>query len=173
MEDQKHPFAMFPSRIWNLPGITIQLLKFYEKIFQFWHQGNPCFLSNDALMEYAGMKSDSTLSDAFKYFEMHGEIKRITIKGRRYIVQPQLTLEIENKNSPVDNLPENSANNDTPLAPARPNPRCSETLPLATARHNKRILINYITQIWMIFDTFLLLHNTFITKPFITTTVQW
>ncbi|HEX3767536.1 MAG TPA: hypothetical protein VHT72_04130 [Puia sp.] len=88
MTTPNHPFVMFPSRIWNLPSMTIQLLKFYEKIFQFWHQGHECFLSNKVLMEYSGMKSDSTCREAFTYFEKHGEMKRILKGGKRYILPP-------------------------------------------------------------------------------------
>ena len=132
-----HPFVMFPSRIWSLPGITIQLLKFYEKIFQFWHQGHECFLSNKALMEYAGMQSAATLSAAFTYFEKHGELKRVNKDGKRYIIPPQPRVATET----VDNSPENES---TPLATARGGSRSSEGGGLATARHNN---INIIKQI--------------------------
>lgn len=122
-------FVVIPVRILNLPNLTIQLLKFYEKIFQFWHSGNECFLNNSTLMEYCGMKSMATLSDAFKYFEDHQEMKRVQKDGKRYIIPPQ---------------PKLSTDDEKPLSPGQdplslqrdPPSRHSETPPLATARHN-------------------------------------
>jgi hypothetical protein len=120
MSDLKHPFVMFPSRIWNLPKITVQLLKFYEKIFQFWHQGHECFLGNKTLMEYSGMKSDSTVRDAFTYFESHGELKRVMRNGKRYIIPPTPRLSTDS----VDNLPKNSSNSVHTSAVALGGERC-------------------------------------------------
>ncbi len=140
MSDLKHPFVMFPSRIWNLPSITLQLLKFYEKIFQFWHQDYKCFIGNRALMEYAGMKSDSTVRAAFTYFESHGEMKRVMKGGKRYIVQPVRAVETEI----VDNLGENSSKNDHTSATALPPQRHSAGTPSATALPNN---INIIKEI--------------------------
>jgi hypothetical protein len=139
MSDLKHPFVMFPTRIWNLPGITLQLLKFYEKIFQFWHQDHKCFIGNRALMDYAGMKSDSTVRAAFTYFETHGEMKRVMKAGKRYIVQPVKAVETES----VDNLHENSATNDHTSAPALGGERHSAGTPSAPALPNN---INIIKQ---------------------------
>lgn len=127
--ESNHPFVMFPTRIWNLPGITLQLLKFYEKIFQFWHQGYECFLSNKTLMEYSGMKSDSTVRDAFTYFEKQGELKRINKNGQRYIIPPTPKVLVNNL--------------DTPSATALPPQRHSDAPPSATALPNN---INIIKQ---------------------------
>lgn len=124
------PFFTIPSRIMNIPGITIQLLRFYEKIFQYWHHDHECFIGNDALMEHCGMKSESTISKAFQFFEKAGEIKREIRDGHRYITQPPRSIKIgKEKNNKLST---------TPLATARGNPRASETPPLAAARHNKK-----------------------------------
>jgi len=105
-------FFIVPSRILDLPNITLQLVRFYETIFQFWNKGKNCFLSNELIKERTGMKSDSTVSDAFQYFEENKEMKRIYKGSKRYIVQ---TLFIEHSDEdgplpcergkvPVDNL---------------------------------------------------------------------
>ena len=132
-------FVMFPSRIWNLPGITLQLVKFYEKIFQFWNKSHDCFVKNETLKEYTGMSSDSSISSAFQYFEALGEMKRIRKNGRRFIIQPRQSIEDRTEveaNHSVDNSVKNSTETAHTLATARPDPRYSETRPLATARHN-------------------------------------
>jgi hypothetical protein len=133
-------FFIVPARIMNLPELTIQLLKFYEKIFHFWHSGCECFVGNKVLMEYAGMKSTSSVADAFQYFESHGEMKREIRNGRRFISAPLRELEID-RSSQDEKL------STYPLAVARPPSRCSETPPLAVARHsnnklNKKLNIN-------------------------------
>jgi hypothetical protein len=75
-----------PSDIWDLPNLTIQLLRFYEKIYQSVCFPKGCFLSNEILKEYSGMSSDSSISEAFKYFEASGKIKRVIDNGRRYLI---------------------------------------------------------------------------------------
>lgn len=131
-----HPvFIMFPSRIWNLPGITIQLLKFYEKIFQFLNKDCDCFVNNETLKEYTGMISDSSISAAFQFFEKNNELMRVMKNGKRYIVQPSRYIE-DKTNEPVDKIENNSTNNSQGLATARGGSRYSEGGGLATARHN-------------------------------------
>lgn len=128
-------FFTVPYRIITLPGITIQLIRFYEKIFQFWYRDHECFIGNDELMEHCGMKSESTISKAFQFFEKAGEIKReIRPSGQRYIIQPPRKVEIVQKKNDKLSTP--------PLATARVTPRASETPPLATARHNNNNLNN-------------------------------
>lgn len=122
-------FFTVPNRIINLPGLTLQLLRFYEKIFQYWHHDSDCFIGNDALMEHCGMKSESSLSKAFQFFEKAGEIKRETREnGQRYIIQPPRRIEIKQE--------KDKKLSTSTLATARGNPRASETPSLATARHN-------------------------------------
>jgi hypothetical protein len=139
MSNQVHPFVMFPTRIWNLPGITLQLLKFYEKIFQFWHQGYECFVSNKTLMEYAGMKSDSTVRDAFTYFEKNSELKRVMRGGKRYIIPPQPRVSTDS----VDNSDKSSANDVHTSAVALGGERCGAGGTSAVALPNN---INIIKQ---------------------------
>ncbi|HMH31923.1 MAG TPA: hypothetical protein VK543_02780 [Puia sp.] len=121
--------------------MTLQLLKFYEKIFQFWHQGYECFVSNKTLMEYAGMKSDSTVREAFIYFESHGEMKRTNKDGQRFIIPPQPKVIIEN--DPVDKSSKNSSNDVQTSAVALGGERCGAGGGSAVALDNN---INIIKQ---------------------------
>ena len=105
--DQKVWFTV-PYHIRKLPGMTLALLDFYETIFEFWNKGNPCFLSNSAIMERTGIKSSTTIHDAFTYFEQHNAMKRVFENGRRFIIQV-LKVETENEKS-VDNKPNNCTN---------------------------------------------------------------
>ena len=132
MQDYQQAFFTVPYRVMQLPDLTIQLLKFYETIFHFWHVGNKCFLNNKSLKERTGMKSDSTIAAAFQYFEKHNEMKRVMKGGKRYIIQPVLSTETD----PVDNSPENCSNDAHGLAVARGGSRCSEGGGLAVARDN-------------------------------------
>lgn len=79
-------FYIIPRYIRKLEGITLTFLDFFETIFQFWNKGKSCFLSNALIKKRAGIKSDSTINDAFKFFEKQGVMKRIQKDGRRYIV---------------------------------------------------------------------------------------
>lgn len=91
----KSAFFIIPSHILDLPGITLTYLKFYETMFQFWNHGKRCFLSNAAIMERTGIKSLSSIHDAFKYFENHGLIRRLGHDNNRYIVQVASVIDIE------------------------------------------------------------------------------
>jgi len=94
MSEYQAAFFIVPSRILNLPNITLAYLRIYETIFQFLNHGKPCFLSNEMIKERTGVTSISTLIDSFKYFEAHGELKRITKDGKRYFIQPSRHIEI-------------------------------------------------------------------------------
>lgn len=133
MSDYKSAFFVVPSRILELPNLTLQLLRFYETIFQFWNHGKICFLSNDLLMERCGMKSKSTIQEAFEYFEGHGEIKREFKGKKRYITNPNQRIELEDE--PVDKYKKSKSE---PLATASAITRHSETKTLATARHKNK-----------------------------------
>lgn len=92
-------FVVIPKRIWDLPDITLQFLKFYETIFQFWHRGKKCFLTNQSIKDRTGIKSTSTLIEAFSFFEQHNEMKRITNdSGKRLIIDPRHSIEFEEEN---------------------------------------------------------------------------
>jgi hypothetical protein len=121
----RSPFFTIPTRIMDLPGLTLAFLRFYETIFQFWHRDEECFLSNEMIKKRTGISSSSTIQEAFEFFEKNNEIKRIMKNGRRFIEQPPRSIEIE------------------PLSLQRDPPsRCAETPPLATARHNKNNINN-------------------------------
>jgi len=101
----KPAFIVIPSNIWDLEGITLSFLRIYETIFQFWHRGKKCFLTNEAIMERTGVKSESTIKEAFVFFEKHNVLKRMNNEktGQRFLVQPSLYVEIESESAPVDN----------------------------------------------------------------------
>lgn len=137
MSEYQPTFIVIPARIWNLPNITIQQLRFYEKIFQFWNCGRECFINNQTLKDSTGMISDSSISDAFQYFESHGEMRRVVRNNKRYILpKSPLLVQEKEEDQPVDNSDENSTNNSQGLAPARGGSRPSEGGGLAAARHN-------------------------------------
>jgi hypothetical protein len=79
-------FYITPYFIRELPGMTLALLDFYETIFEFWNRGEPCFLSNEKIMELTGIKSLSTINEAFQYFEKHNVMKRVFEDNRRCVV---------------------------------------------------------------------------------------
>ena len=137
-------FLVIPGKIKKLPGLTLQLLWFYEAIFQFWHHDMECFLTNDALKERTGMKSDSTISSAFAYFEKHGLLKRITIDGRRYLVKPEKLIEEPKQIKKIKKQVKiNNIDKISRVSPQRGGgSRHSEGEGLATARHNNNNLNN-------------------------------
>jgi hypothetical protein len=97
MSDQnyKPSFFVVPFHITELPDITFAFLKFYETIFQFWNKGLNCFLSNSIIMERTGIKSISTINDAFQFFEKHNEMRREVQNGQRYIIQPERKIKTD------------------------------------------------------------------------------
>lgn len=143
MSEYKAAFFIVPARIMNLPGLTLSFLKFYETIFQFWNHRKNCHLSNASLKERTGITSSSTIQEAFEFFAHHNEMLRIVKNGHRYIEQPPQSVEFDYSNDEDNDqeLNKKSAQNPvTPLAVARPPSRCSETPPLAVARHNNKKL---------------------------------
>ncbi len=119
-------FFIVPSRILKLDGLILSHLRVYETIFQFWNHDKPCFLSNDSLMERTGIKSASTIREALMFFEKHGELLRVTEKGKRYIVQPVQKI-------PVDNF-------DEPVARSTPPRRQVDAPPVARSTHKNKNL---------------------------------
>ena len=121
-------FAVFPQRIWNLPGITLAYLRIYETIFQFWNHGSLCYLTNAAILQRTGVASISTLIDAFQFFEKHNELKRSIIDGKRYLIQPERKIETDTE--PPPDKPTKSEKNqcDKGVSTERYPPyRCSDT----------------------------------------------
>jgi hypothetical protein len=93
-------FYIIPRHIRKLPGMTLALLDFYETCFQFWNKGKSCFLKNPTLKKRTGIKSDSTINDAFQYFEKHNVLKREFKNERRYITPIFCDVETEDRISP-------------------------------------------------------------------------
>lgn len=125
MSDYKSAFFVVPSRILDLPNITLAQLRVYETIFQFINHGKPCFLSNEMIKERTGILSYSTINQAFNFFELHGELKRVLKDGKRYFVQPSRHISVEN-DQPVDK----------PIALPIPPYRSTDTPPIGTPIHN-------------------------------------
>jgi hypothetical protein len=133
-------FFIVPSRISRLPDITIACLRVYETIFQFWNHGRQCYLSNDAIMERAGITSTSTLSEAFMYLESKGELIRKMKGKKRYFIQPERIVEVDDM--PVDNFDESSTKTSHGLGTPRARSRYAESDGLGTPRHNNKNINN-------------------------------
>ena len=126
--EYKSVFKIIPTHIWDLDDLTFGALKFYQTIFEFWHAGRDCYLSNSAIMKRTGIKSSAKISTCFKYFEKKGLMKRALIEGKRYILQPRSKIECEP-------LPEET-DTDALSLEGDPPSQCSETPPLSAVRHN-------------------------------------
>jgi hypothetical protein len=124
-------FFIVPSRIMNLPDLILSYLRVYETIFQFWNKGKKCYLSNSAIMERTNIKSESTIREAFAYFEKHNELKRKTVKGKRYLIQPEQIIEL-------DDLVGNPEPVDNPVAKSTPPRRQVDAPPVAKSTHNNK-----------------------------------
>lgn len=98
-----------PYHIRKLPGMSLALLDFYETIFEFWNNGQQCFLSNKLLMERTGIKSINTIHGAFQFFESNNVMKRVIKNNKRYVIQV-LRAETECEiGEAVDKSPKNDA----------------------------------------------------------------
>lgn len=129
-------FFIVPSRILKLPELQFSHLKIYETIFQFWNHDKPCYLTNSVIMERTGISSESTLRDAFIYFEKHNELIRRKIKGKRHFIQPERIIEV--KDQPVDKLENYSIKNVHTVAVSTVDRRCSDAPTVAVATHNNK-----------------------------------
>lgn len=136
----KSTFFVVPSRILNLPGLTLAFLKVYETVFQFWNHGQACWLGNDAIKERTGIESDSTIREAFIFFEKNKEMKRKTIGKKRYLEQPKMALQVENV--PVDKPKKRSKKIVHPVDLATSTRRFSDGLPVDLATHNNKKINN-------------------------------
>ena len=87
-------FFIIPRYIRKLPGLTLAYLDVYETIFQFWNKNKDCFLGENALCERTGYKR-AIIYRALRFFEQHNELKRINIKGQRYLVKPEKSIETD------------------------------------------------------------------------------
>lgn len=130
-------FFIVPIRIMNLPDIQLSYVRIYETIFQFWNHGKNCYLSNSAIMERTGIKSDSTIREAFIFFEKYGELIRRKKGGKRYLVQPERTIEID---SPVDKSKIDSIKTIHTVAKSTPNRRQVDAPTVAKSTHNNKKL---------------------------------
>lgn len=104
-------FFIIPSYIAYLPGMTLNFLKIYETIFQFWNHNKACYLSEKSLMERTKV-CRTQIYDALTYFEKHGEIKRVRKGMKRYLVRPQKVIETDCTDlDPMSGIAEVSTNN--------------------------------------------------------------
>jgi len=136
---------MVPYHIRKLPGMTLALLDFYETIFEFWNNGAQCVLKNETIMERTGIKSISTIQEAFQYFEKHNVMKRV-VKGRQRFIVQVLNVKTDSddleKDEPVDNSENNSSKSDQGIAPAIGRYRPSDRQGIAPAIHNNNNINN-------------------------------
>jgi biotin operon repressor len=84
-------FFTVPYRIMYLPGMVHNYALVYQQIFRFWYNKSNCFISNAELSKRVGCSS-TTVKEAIRFFEKNGEIKRVMTSGRRYLVQPELSV---------------------------------------------------------------------------------
>lgn len=94
MSDQNYNqnFFITPYFILNLPGLTLSYLKVYETIFQFWNKGKVCYLSNSTIHERTGVCL-TQIKEALNFFEKAAELKRVTKGTKRYLIQPERSIE--------------------------------------------------------------------------------
>ena len=140
MSEFNKNWYIVPNHIRKLPGMTLALLDFYETIFEFWNNGQKCILKNETIMERTGIKSKSTIQEAFVYFEKNNVMKRVMKGNQRYLVQ---VLKVEtNDDGPasVDKSNKSSIKSDQGLGTASGGSRPTETQGLAPARHNNNKL---------------------------------
>lgn len=114
--------------------------KVYETIFQFWNNDKQCYLSNNAILERTGLTSLGGLAEAFMFFELHGELKRKYVRGKRYFVQPEKIIEAEDM--PVDNPKNDSTKLNQGLTPVRGGSHSCERGGLTPVRHNNNNINN-------------------------------
>jgi hypothetical protein len=134
MSEYKSSFFVVPSRILDLPGLTLTYLKIYETVFQFWNHGKNCYLSNAVIMARTGIKSESTIREAFMYFEKHGELIRKTVNNKRYLIQPELSIERGETNSD-GNI---GGEQNSPVANSTATRRQDDGHPVAKSTHNNK-----------------------------------
>lgn len=92
-EQYKETWFIVPSYIVDLPGLTLRSLKVYETIYQFWNKSRKCFLSNPEIERRTGVKV-TQVKEAIAFFEKHGELDRIQIGMKRYLIQPIKAVEV-------------------------------------------------------------------------------
>ena len=93
--------VVIPYRILYLEGVQLSYIKVYEHIFHLWNQRKQCFISNPEFCRRTGL-GISTVQEALAFFEEKGELKR-TFKGRRrFLIQPELSIEIGQNDSAND-----------------------------------------------------------------------
>jgi hypothetical protein len=92
-------FFIVPRYIRKIPGITFTFLDVYETIFQFWNKGKSCWLSNKAICERTGAGL-TQVKEALLFFEKNGELRRETVGAKRYLIKPEVRIEIEHVAAP-------------------------------------------------------------------------
>jgi len=93
-KEYKETWFIVPIYIAELPGMTLGYLKVYQTIFQFWNKGLDCFLSNSAITERTGV-ADREIFRALNFFEQQNQLERKQIGLKRYLMQPQKSIETD------------------------------------------------------------------------------
>ncbi len=120
-------FFTVPRHVLYKQGMTLMRLQVYECIFQFWNAGRQAWLSNDHLMERIGTDNKGNLSKIIQYLERENLIIRKTIDGKRFIVQPENTIEEKTDIAPDEEMG---------LPPGIPGVFPQEYQGIPTGRHN-------------------------------------
>jgi hypothetical protein len=144
-------FFIIPRYIRKLPGLTLAYLDVFEYLFQFWNRGQQCYLKNKTIMEKTGIESESTIREAFMFFEKQGVMKRVQSGRKRYLVLITPDIEHEagensennsNENNPVDNSSQNSSNYFHGVDAATGGRRATDGLPVDESTHINNKLIS-------------------------------
>jgi hypothetical protein len=88
-------FFTVPRHVIYIEGMTLQRLMVFEAIFQFWNKGQTAYMSNENLMERLGISDKKNIVRSLRYLEEKGLLLRKVIDGKRFLVQPEQTLEVE------------------------------------------------------------------------------
>lgn len=94
-------FVCFPRHVFHVDGMSLQRLKVYEAIFQFWHRGKTVYLSNANLMERCGISDKGNLNRTLDWLEEKNLIERFWKGKKRYIRQPLAEIEVEEEKTVV------------------------------------------------------------------------
>lgn len=99
--------ACLPNSILYLEGVQLSYIKVFVQIFNLWHSGKPCFITNTEFCNRTSLHRD-TVIQAINFFERHKVLKRVQKGTKRYLVQTEKSIQVESHN--VDKSSKNSSN---------------------------------------------------------------
>ena len=88
--------ASLPNHILYLKGVQLSYIKVFVHIFNLWQSDKPCYIKNTEFCRRTGLCRE-TVSNAITFFETNKILKRITKRGKRYLIQIAATIEISSE----------------------------------------------------------------------------